>query len=41
MIMDMQRADEFTKNFYSGTKSGRSVGLMAGQKYLRVTGGIE
>jgi hypothetical protein len=36
--MNLQKANEYTKNFKSGTKGGRSVGVRAGRQYLRAAG---
>jgi hypothetical protein len=41
LISDLQKANEFTKDFVAGSKSGRSAGIKAGRKYLQVFGGIE
>ena len=41
LIADLQRADEFTKNFSAGVKNGRSVGIRAGASYLNIMGVIE
>lgn len=41
LISDLQRADEFTRNFQAGTRGGRPVGLRAGRSYLNIIGAIE
>ena len=41
LIADLQRADEFTRNFAAGARGGRSVGIRAGRSYLNMIGAIE
>lgn len=36
IMKDLEDLKEFSNNFYQGSKSGRSVGVAAGRKYLRV-----
>ncbi len=36
IIKDLESLREFSSNFYQGSKTGRSVGVAAGRKYMRV-----
>lgn len=38
-IKELSTADEYTKSFAAGTRGGRSVGIMAGRKYITSAGG--
>jgi hypothetical protein len=40
LIKDLKRPDEFSKYFSQGTKQGKSIGVLAGRKYL-LSKGIE
>jgi hypothetical protein len=41
IMKDLQSLKKFSDNFYQGSKTGRSAGVLAGRKYLKIKGGVQ
>lgn len=39
ILKDLENIREFSDNFYQGSKSGRTAGVIAGRKYMTIKGG--